>query len=153
MSVPPGNSSPLVLGDDSRFVDTGWRNVATLLNPGWVLLPGNGYALIRRIGPIVHIAIRVLMTAEATPGRESVRRALIDTLPGGFRTSVNFATVGSGSYNAARGAFLDTAASVSRLDVVGITDVTVTAGTTAFTALCSWPTNEPWPTSLPGSPA
>ena len=72
--------------------DTGWRNIAALLDPAWALAASAGYVLIRRIGMTVYCAGRI-QSVSATTALNAYRKVL--TYPAGFQPAAGYVYQGT----------------------------------------------------------
>lgn len=120
--------------------ETGRRRIESLVTNGWV----GGYLAIGRIGNEVHIFGTGFKGAESTS-------EIAFYVPEGFRNNYfNAARLPlSGAYTGSTGA---TAVPMSIIYSTGSFYISNNvAGAIVFSA--SWPTSDPWPTTLPGIPA
>lgn len=116
--------------------DTGWRNVSGLLTNGWAATIGPS-ARLRRINNVVYL------TAYFDAAVATANEAL--NLDVGFRSATAFAfpcAIGT--------AMPGTSATV---EVSTLVRVYRGASTSTFYTNGSWPTNDAWPSSLPGAAA
>lgn len=128
------------IGDTMIHADTGWRMLGTadLIN-GWKVANSYLGPQLKRVGDIVYLYIPSL----GLDGVDSTQQAFMTT-PQGFRPAFNYATFGS--VFAANGSSYRVAQDVANITIVGAPKLQVT-GT------FWWRTVQPWPTSLPGTPA
>lgn len=117
--------------------DTGWRDVTSLLLNGWTAT--SGHLNIRRIGSIVYARFGNVSSAAATG-------STLYTLPSGF---------GVGQWQAFD---IPSYAAANQKLVVDNYDMKPPAFTQSIVysaggryAVISWPANDSWPTSLPGT--
>lgn len=110
--------------------DTGWRNVTTLLLNGWVATGSGAVHIRRHAGTVVEAMARTISGSDATS-------ATFATLPAGFRSGANGRTLAVGSSGTA-------------VTWDGNMQLTTTASA-SMNAVAS--TSDPWPTTLPGTPA
>lgn len=141
-----GSAGPMT----SAPVDTGWRDVGTLLNTAeWELQGGIPMLHLRRIGPSVHLVFRLRSSATAT-GNFSVTRTIL-VVPAGF-VPVTFGSLGVCGY-----AFAATIGVVFNYNAVNTIQCCVPGSSTAIVpsstrnmGQVSWLTNDVWPSTLPG---
>ena len=128
-----------VPADDPRLRDTEWR----LLSPenGWT-----GEIRLRRVGPVVHFRARALSGVAATSSN-------VIQLPSGFKPGPNLPAHGMGNKSSSVQSGSDPIGAVGGAN----NDLVRTLGTitswTGGSASIEWMTSDPWPTTLPGTPA
>jgi hypothetical protein len=129
--------------DQLIFGNTGLRDVTTLIDTSTYTFPGgvpSGYAAyLRRNGNMVHFSLRstvILANSSGTP---------MITLPVGYRADATVTAV----------ALLEAGPTPTPTAIQANPTGTVRAwhsgNTGVMTANLFWTTNEPWPTTLPGS--
>lgn len=118
-------------GWDVIHGDTGWRNIAPMAVNSWV-----GRMRLRRIGSTCSLYLDFVRGGTAVE---------VLTLPDGFRPIDNIKTnvLGGGSIQSIY---------LSALGVMTKQNIAHT-GPTSGGEIWSWPSNNPWPTTLPGTPA
>lgn len=129
-----------------EYGDTGFRNVAGLLENGWTSGP---LLLLRRTGDIVRLGASYNTSLK---GDQATGNRFI-TLPQGFKItpSGNYGLVGTAMHLPwAASETMDGEAPVMR-DVTNGLAVSKSLITVSFNL--SWPTSDPWPANLPGVPA
>ena len=108
-----------------------------------VLTPDNtGYIYLRRIGPMVHLHIHNLRI-EATPG-VTFTKALV---PSGFRPLTDIFGLIPSYWSS------DAATDDYRFMRGGSVSLQGRNATTSTHLTATWLTDQPWPTTLPGTPA
>ncbi len=112
--------------------DTGWRDVNSLLVNGWTR---TGEFLVRRTGNRVSVWASFLVGTSASADAFA-------TLPSGFRAKATNAVP-----------VLSSGTTVQQFVYNGSGVLSSSARTSTYYADWSWLTNDPWPTSLPGSAA
>lgn len=119
--------------------DTGWRLVSP--ENGWT-----GEIRLRRVGSIVHFRTRALNGTAATSSN-------VILLPSGFHPGPNMPAHGMGnkSSNAASGS--DPIGAVGGANNQLVRTFGSIASWTGGSASIEWMTLDPWPTTLPGTPA
>ena len=131
--------------------DTGWRDVTSLLDPGWAVNTTAPTCKLRRIGADVYFDARLIVPAgSALIGVERVVPTDVLVTPTGFASS-SFVPVGVASItqDAVFGAPLFS----SNLSILSLrmTSGTWAEGLTVWLS-AQWVTPTPWPTTLPGTP-
>lgn len=118
--------------------DTGWRNVASLLVNGWAT--GASSLYLRRLNGVTFLK----SSSVGLTGASATLDAFM-TLPTGFRCpNGDYGLVGVCSIPGA-----GTLLPINR----GMSDVVMCSARGYVSTFSSWGTDEPWPTSLPGTPA
>jgi hypothetical protein len=112
--------------------DTGFRDIKPLLATGWT----TGVIKVRRWGSMVHF-VAVGLTA----GSGATGSALTTALPVGFRPPNSSPATGSVS------------GGVGYITVGWDGQITGDTTTKTFSGTAVWTTTDPWPTTLPGTPA
>lgn len=132
------------------YANTGWVKIAPTPDTGWRLLsPENGWTgeiRLRRVGPMVHFRARSLSGVASTSSN-------VIQIPSGFKPGPNLPAHGMGNKSSNAQSGSDPIGAVGG----GSNDLVRTFGTTASwvggSASIEWMTNDPWPTTLPGTPA
>ena len=129
--------------------DTGWRDIASLLNTGVAKSASSGAAALCRTGDVVQAHFNVTISAG------SVTQLTSGALPTGFRPSskVPIGIVGVSTASSADASLGTTAALgyYAQASPIRLTASAPNPGTVTWTA--SWITDDAWPASLPGSAA
>ena len=130
-------------GDTMIYGDTGWRDIKGLYAADF-----SGYLLVRRINNTVHIRL-----IELSPPEDLVRPT-IARLPSGLRASGRAMLTLTHATAVGTQARLWIDAAIARV-VMGNTSAVdgVYTSSTKLTGINSFVTDDPWPTSLPGTPA
>ena len=129
-------------GDTMIYGDTGWRDVKGLDAAGF-----SGALEVRRINNTVHIRLIAL-----SPPEDLVRPTIV-SLPSGLRASgrVMLPLTHTNAVGTQARLWID--AAVARV-VMGNTSAVdgIYTSSTKLTGINSFVTDDPWPTSLPGTP-
>ena len=134
------------------YGDTGWRNIASWLDPSVKLNSNLGKAKVRRIGDIVYFDLKLEVVAETT--------SILTGVPLGFRAGSDFPTDAGITTAPTPAAGASALRSYTAPGVIYAGDKPLRTGaitplqagiTMAWTL--SYTTPDPWPTSLPGNPA
>lgn len=124
--------------------DTGWRNIATLLDAAdWAAPTGNASIRLRRIGNVVYLTARLIPARTLTPGVKLI------TAPAGFGAANGIpgqVPATAGTVTAPTLAFVR--AFPTTTDLLDYWTASGTAETVSIAL--SWPTAAAWPTPLPG---
>lgn len=136
------------------YGDTGNRNISEFLNPSFQAPDAVDRVNIRRVVNTVTFTLRIKPSAALVGASKSENRLVMDQLPQGFRegpTSYGNSYIGSGSAPLSMLAFGATNTN-GDLRVRGMSGDTWKAGE-IIALVATWMTNEPWPTTLPGTPS
>ena len=138
ITVDTSVGTRVFVGENMVYGDTGWRDISSYL----VNVTVTQRAQMRRTGDIVTIDISTLTpTSDLSSGQQ-----FVNTLPSGFRPNVrrDFALQTSRTSSTYRSAFQFATGGIGCW-LPSVND--------EYTIFLSYPTSDPWPTSLPGSPA
>ena len=120
--------------------DTGWRNIAALLNTSaWELNPTIGYLRLKRTGSRVTLAGRIKAISPVSQ--------TVVVLPAGFRQYNPYTVYGPAKLANSMTLLIAS----SNFDYVQILTLPTVGATLEFEV--SFETREPFPTTLPGTPA
>lgn len=119
--------------------DTGWRDISGNLINGWEVSASSGYAAATRNGNIVTVSVRLSSASQTN--------TVFWDPPSGFRPHTTYIPSGSVTFPTQSALVINTTLQ-SGQDV----KIANTAGETTIVAAINYPTDDPWPTSLPGSP-
>lgn len=129
---------------------TGWRDVKDWLNPA-VFTPGASathYVRICRTGQEVSLRLRLTIVS----GAPAPTSRTLFTLPAGWRYRNLYTAHGGGFVAPASPVVLDSLASAQVLTVRVLSGPAVADGV-YVQGYADWATDDPWPTTLPGTPA
>ncbi len=115
-----------------EYGDTGWRDVSASLINGWT----TNVVYLRRLGSLVYLSVYSLVGTSASANQ-------FYALPSGFRPYMSQYHPTTRNAVATQGGYV-TAAGVAAME---------SSYAYTFHAQWIWPTNNTWPTSLPGSAA
>lgn len=141
--------------------DTGWRNVASLADSATfdfaTTVPGGSYLRWRRIGSVVHLAVRVPLAESAVGTPLGTRRnGLINGSLFSLGTTTNsYISQGYVDISSIAMCSLTNSSTATRLDVQPISatgNVSSSPTSRVIGGTVSWVTNDAWPTTLPGTP-
>lgn len=118
--------------------DTGWRNMQANLINGWTSYNSYLAPQIRRLGDMVHLYIPAL----GLDGKDATGPAFL-AAPQGFRPAYNYATLGT--------VYSGTQAYQIRQDMENL--LVMYPPKAQVSGTLWWRTTQPWPTTLPGTPA
>ena len=132
-----------------EYGDTGWRR----LEPLGEYFTGDGHIVFRRIGS--RVTIRFAGVGIDTGGKALVYITDVGFIPSGFRAEYADRPTFWISNNNANPNYLITIAQGSRIRYQGssVTGSHPGTGNLVMRGQGSWVTDDPWPTSLPGTPA
>lgn len=135
------------------YGDTGWRNIAGLMDSGWSAIGGSEYLRLRRVGAEVFLAGRIARVAAG--GNISGLNILLAPVPSGFITSTPYIPMGPASTN--NSGIVGSIGAYANYDSVHVgyfqnPTLQYTAGQT-ISVSAGWTTANPWPTTLPGTAA
>ena len=140
-------------GDTMIYGDTGWRDVSGYLSPGLIVSSAFGRVRIRRIGGRIEFDIKVDVL-------ESGLTSILERMPIGFRSISRYpmdngifthTAVGGGASQLKAGAHVGVFYNNDQPLRTGASTPFPNPGTVAWTG--AYPTDDPWPASLPGTPA
>ena len=134
--------------------DTGWRNVNALLDAFWSTVASSRRVLLKRTNDLVTLQGLVDVAAgQPVYGSIGTAKRLLD-LPAGF-VNTGYIMLGGGVAQLLGGlATVSTGGVIGRVDVVGMyPGSTQWVAGSYMTLECTYRTNDPWPTALPGTAA
>lgn len=141
--ISDGTAEHLVSGD------TGWRNINSALEPMWE--PSLGGLVISRSGDAVYVQAYLKATSAASGVSRSGATRVFAAMPG-FRPS-QYAGRGTAILKSNIPGVVTSLATPTSIEVAGFaTGGSYVAGDTV-TFSVSYQTTDPWPTTLPGTPA
>lgn len=149
-----------VADGDPRLLDTGWRDVTDLIQPGILHATTPGRLLMHRIGDRVTMRFDNLKPVGTLPAPVHLINDA-PLIPVGFRPGSQHVQGFATRLNAITTRYDMTLWSSTRLSTYGRTSLTSESGarvaewTDADTLVgeMTWTTDDPWPTTLPGAPA
>lgn len=140
--------------DQMIYGDTGWRDIMSLLAPAMVAAALAPKFAIRRIGNRVLLAMRASPAAATIGTARNNGMTLLNPIPVGFVTGNNhgYVMTGSGCVDTPfkciiQGGALST---LNQFMIFGNSSAVWASGEVAMIA-AEWTTDDPWPTTLPGT--
>jgi len=132
-----------------EYGDTGWRNVSAEIFPAHLALNPNAKVLIRRVGK----QVTVTYASGASPTATGLQQLTdSDTIPSGFQHTAYATGVNPTGITIDAGTGYGASVSLYMSSVSILRSGNQVSGT-GYNGSVTYPTNDAWPTSLPGSAA